>query len=102
MASDNARYDIAALRALAGEKVFARGAEYYRDGLVEILALEPRRVLAQVSGSEDYRTVVTGSGPQIGGECSCPAIADWGFCKHIVAAALAANAAGNHGEGEGA
>lgn len=102
MASDNARFDIGALRALAGEKVFARGTEYHRDGLVEILALEPRRVLAHVSGNEDYRTVVTGRGAQIGGECSCPAFEDWGFCKHIVAAALAANDAGSHGEGEGA
>jgi hypothetical protein len=82
--------------------VFARGAEYYRDGLVEILALEPGRVLAQVSGNEDYRTVVTGRGTQIGGECSCPAIEDWGFCKHIVAVALAANAMGGDVEEEGA
>lgn len=99
--SDHSRFDIGALRALAGEKVFARGAEYHRDGLVEILALEPGRVLAQVSGNEDYRTVVTGRGAKIGGECSCPAIEDWGFCKHIVAAALAANAVGGDVEGEG-
>jgi SWIM zinc finger len=101
MANDKTRFDIGALRALAGEKVFARGAEYYRDGLVEILALEPGRVLAQVSGNEDYRTVVTGRGTQIGGECSCPAIEDWGFCKHIVAVALAANAMGGDVEEEG-
>lgn len=92
MANDNTRFDIGALRALAGEKVFARGAEYHRDGLVEVLALEPGRVMAQVSGNEDYRTVVKGRGTQIGGECSCPAVEDGGFCKHIVAAALAANA----------
>jgi uncharacterized Zn finger protein len=101
MASDDARFDIGALRALAGEKVFARGEEYHRDGLVEILALEPGRVLAQVSGTEDYRTVVTGRGTEIGGECSCPAIEDWGFCKHLVAAALAANAAAGDAETDG-
>jgi hypothetical protein len=101
MANDNTRFDIGALRALAGEKVFARGAKYHRDGLVEVLALEPGRVVAQVSGNEDYRTVVTGRGTQIGGECSCPAVEDWGFCKHIVAAALAANAMGGDVEGEG-
>jgi uncharacterized Zn finger protein len=99
--SGHSRFDIAALRTLAREKVYARGAEYHRDGLVEILALEPGRVLAQVSGSEDYRTVVTGRGKQIGGECSCPAIEEWGFCKHIVAAALAANAARVDAEVEG-
>jgi hypothetical protein len=102
MANDNTRFDIGALRALAGEKVFARGAEYHRDGLVEILALEPGRILAQVSGNEDYRTVLTGRGTQIGGECSCPAIEEWGFCKHIVAVALAANAMRGDVDEEGA
>ena len=101
MANDKTLFDIGALRALAGEKVFARGAEYHHDGLVEILSLEPGRVLAQVSGNEDYRTVVTGRGTQIGGECTCPAIEDWGFCKHIVAAVLAANAAGGAVGAEG-
>jgi SWIM zinc finger len=100
--SDRSRFEIGALRALAGDKVFARGAEYHRDGLVQILALEPGRVLAEVAGNEDYRTVVTGHGTQIGGECSCPAFEDWGFCKHIVAAAIAANAADADADGEGA
>ena len=47
----------------------------------------------RVAGTEDYRTRVTGRGEDIAGECSCPAFDDWGFCKHMVAAALAANAA---------
>ena len=99
--SDRSRFEIGALRALAGDKVFARGAEYHRDGLVQIIALEPGRVLAQVAGNEDYRTVVTGHGTQIGGECSCPAFEDWDLCKHIVAAALAANASAGDPEAEG-
>jgi hypothetical protein len=85
------RFDVEALRELAGEKVFARGQAYHRDGEVEILVIEPDRILAQVAGSEDYRTELTGRGEDIGGECSCPAYQDWGFCKHMVAAALAAN-----------
>ena len=54
------RFDIETLRKLAGEKVFARGADYHSGGQVEILALEPTRVLAQVAGTEDYRTELTG------------------------------------------
>ncbi len=96
------RFDITDLRAVAGETVFARGAAYHRDGQVEILAIEPARVLAQVAGSEDYRTVVIGRGKEIGGECSCPFFADRGFCKHMVAAALAANAAPPDAGAEGA
>jgi uncharacterized Zn finger protein len=99
--TDRPRFDIGALRALAGEKVFARGVDYHRDGLVQFLALEPGRILAQVSGNEDYRTVVTGRGTEIGGECTCPAFEDWGLCKHMVAAALAANAAGDDAEAQG-
>jgi len=85
------RFDIDVLRELAGEKVFARGEAYYRDGQVEILAVEPGRVLAQVTGTEDYRTELKGNGEDVDGECSCPAWEDWGFCKHMVATALAAN-----------
>ncbi|QQS12999.1 MAG: SWIM zinc finger family protein [Rhodospirillales bacterium] len=87
------RFDVAALRRFAGDKVFARGEAYVERGQVEILAIEPGRVLAVVAGGEDYRTEVTGRGAGIGGECSCPAF-ERGFCKHMVAVALAANAAG--------
>src|SRR3984893_12799211 len=92
-AGPGVRFDVTALRKLAGEKVFERGEDYHADGQVEILSLEPERVLAQVAGSDDYRTVLTGRGKKIGGECSCPAFTDWGFCKHMVATALAANEA---------
>jgi tetratricopeptide (TPR) repeat protein len=85
------RFDLDAVRELAGKKVFARGEEYYRDGEVEILVIEPGRVLAQVSGTEDYRSELTGQGKDFDGACSCRAFEDWGFCKHLVATALAAN-----------
>jgi len=94
------RFDIDALRRLAGDKAFARGMAYHQAGQVEILSLEPGRVLARVSGSEDYRAVLTGEGADIDGACSCPAFDDWGFCKHLVAAALTANeAAASDGDG---
>ena len=84
------RFDIEALRRRAGA-AFARGEAYHREGRVEILAIEPRRVLAQVGGTEDYRVNLLGKGETIGGECDCPAFDDYGFCKHMVATALAAN-----------
>lgn len=94
------RFDIGALRELAGAKVFARGNEYYRDGSVELVSITPKRVVARVAGSEDYRAVLTGRGTDFGGECSCQAFVNWGFCKHMVATALAANAAGEGAEAE--
>jgi tetratricopeptide (TPR) repeat protein len=95
------RFDVPTLRKLAGDKVFERGEDYHAGGQVEILSLEPDRVLAQVAGTEDYRTVLTGRGRKLGGECSCPAFEDWGFCKHMVATALAANEAGDDTAADG-
>jgi uncharacterized Zn finger protein len=93
MSRGAARFDAAALRDRAGDTTFARGEAYQRSGQVAILSFDAARVVARVSGGEDYRTVVTGAGAAIGGECSCPAYEDSGFCKHMVAVALAANAA---------
>jgi uncharacterized Zn finger protein len=95
------RFDVGTLRKLAGDKVFERGEDYHADGQVELLSLETQRVLAQVAGSEDYRTILTGRGKKIAGECSCPAFSDWDFCKHMVATALAANALGEDAAADG-
>ncbi len=88
------RFDVAALRDVAGEKVFARGVDYHEDGQVEIVTFDRARVLARVIGSEVYRCELVGMGKKFSGECSCPAFSDWGFCKHLVATALAANSLG--------
>lgn len=96
------RFDTDLLRDLAGAQAYARGEAYHRDGQVEILTISAERVLARVAGTEDYRTVVTGRGAAIDGECSCRAFEEWGVCKHIVAVALAANAAGDGGDAEAA
>jgi uncharacterized Zn finger protein len=50
-------FDIDVLRERAGAKVFARGAAYHRDGQVEILAVKPGRVLAQVAYAEAAKLV---------------------------------------------
>src|SRR5574338_154422 len=88
------RFDVATLRELAGDKVFARGNEYKEDGRVEIVSIDRLRVLARVVGSEIYRSELRGTGKKFSGSCSCPAFSDWGFCKHLVATALAANELG--------
>jgi uncharacterized Zn finger protein len=95
------RFDIAALKRLAGG-AFVRGEAYHREGRVEILAIEPRRVLARVTGTEDYRVNLLGKGETIKGECDCPAFDDYGFCKHMVATALSANESDRGAESAGA
>ncbi|MGE9007451.1 SWIM zinc finger family protein [Leptospira interrogans] len=96
-AKSQPRFDIDVLRERAGAKVFARGEAYSVSGQVEILVIGPRRVLAEVAGTEDYRVELTGQGKEFDGACSCPAYGDWGFCKHLVATALAANDARTDG-----
>jgi uncharacterized Zn finger protein len=88
------QFDLDVLHDLAGDKVFERGVAYHQAGQVEILSVEPRRVVARVAGTEDYRSVLTGAGSDIDGTCSCPAFSDWGFCKHLVAVALTMNDSG--------
>src|ERR1700730_8677507 len=94
-AAGSHRFDVAALRDVAGEKVFARGIAYQEDGHVEIVTIDRVRVVARVVGSEVYRCELVGAGRKFSGECSCPAFSDWGFCKHLVATALAANSLGS-------
>lgn len=96
------RFDVAVLRELAGERGFARGEACHLNGQVVLLSIEAERVLAQVAGTMNYRTELVGHGEEIGGACSCPAFADRGFCKHMVAVALAANAAGGDAATDGA
>ena len=91
MTATQPRFDLDTLRATAGETVFARGTAYHAKGQVEIVAVEPQRVVARVLGTEVYRTELKGAGRGIDGQCSCPAFSNWGFCKHLVATALAAN-----------
>jgi uncharacterized Zn finger protein len=86
------RLDVQALLAVAGEKVFARGQAYHKDGQVEIVSIDGGVVAARVRGTQLYRTRLETQGGQLSGECSCPAFDDFGFCKHLVATGLAANA----------
>ncbi|MGH7023171.1 MAG: SWIM zinc finger family protein [Caulobacteraceae bacterium] len=85
------RFERAALRERAGEKVFARGVAYADEGRVRILSIGRGGIAARVVGSEPYSVTLTGSGRKFGGGCSCPAFEDWGFCKHLVALALTMN-----------
>lgn len=84
-------FDMNAVRDAAGDKIFARGETYHREGRVEIVSLTPRRITAQVLGEQRYRVTLASRTERIDGECSCPAFDDWGFCKHMVATALAVN-----------
>ena len=85
-------YTEADLRATVGADIFARGRDYYEGGMVEALVLRGDTLYASVAGSDDEPYQVTirfAAGEIADAECTCPY--DWGgWCKHIVAALLAA------------
>jgi uncharacterized Zn finger protein len=89
------RFDVAALRDAAGDKVFARGMAYHEGGQVDIVTFDRARVVARVMGSEVYRCELVGVGKNFSRECTCRAFEEWGICKHLVATALAANSLGS-------
>ena len=90
-----ARFPIKRLRDLTDEPAFSRGEDYFRRGKVSIFSADAAGVLAEVRGTETYRVHLTAPGKAFGGDCTCPAFDREGWCKHLVATALAANAAGD-------
>ena len=95
--SGHLRFDPDELRAMAGEKAFARGQGYADHGNIALLGVNDGGVLAAAFGTSDYTVWLDRSGLGISGHCSCPAYEDSGFCKHMVATALVANEAGRLG-----
>jgi superfamily II DNA or RNA helicase len=81
------------LRQMVESKIYSRGLEYYRDGLVGKLnisqELDQIKISATVSGSDNYDTEIfcdSESGEFSDSECDCPY--DWGTCKHVAALGL--------------
>lgn len=73
----------------AGEKIFKRGQTYFMNGHVDLLFYTHIKAAAEVQGTHVYRVdfeIINNDDLQA--ECTCPAMQDWGFCKHAVAAAL--------------
>lgn len=80
--------DQAAIRELAGERSFARGVAYQREGRVEFGTVGQERVAAVVRGTMPYETALWVGGGDLAWSCSCPVGDDGDFCKHCVALAL--------------
>jgi uncharacterized Zn finger protein len=87
------RLDIAAIRSAVGEKAFARGEGYAASGAAEIYSVDEARILARAFGTEVYRVELSWRAKGFAGRCTCPAYAEAGVCKHMVAVALLAEAA---------
>ncbi|MDE3016769.1 MAG: hypothetical protein KGI29_07640 [Pseudomonadota bacterium] len=80
----SARY----LREWAGDKVFGRGEDYYHENCVNLLNHTSQQAIAEVEGSQPYRVEWKLAGPTAMADCTCPAMPQYGFCKHAVALGL--------------
>src|SRR3954451_10204809 len=73
---------------LAGPKVYARGEKYWADGHVQLLEHTRDEAIAEVMGSQLYRVELKLTSKGLLANCTCPAMSDYGFCKHAVTLGL--------------
>ncbi|MFN3858841.1 MAG: SWIM zinc finger family protein [Caulobacter sp.] len=92
-------FDIPALTDGMPEARVMRGENYHAHGWVSLVDHGPGGLLAHVTGERGIAYVVDLAAPDgRDASCTCPDFQDGRLtCKHIVAAALAANAAGEAG-----
>jgi len=90
-----ALFDIAALTADMPEARVMRGENYFAHGWASLVDQGPDGLVAHVMGERGIAYVVDlASLDGTGARCTCPDFQDSGLrCKHVVAAALQANAA---------
>jgi uncharacterized Zn finger protein len=77
------------LKRLAGGISFERGIDYFEDGRVVSLVIDGATAAATVEGNRAYKVRMWLDKDSVGGECTCPAYANSGFCKHCAAVGLA-------------
>ena len=76
------------LRELAGAKVYARGEQYAAGENVHLHEHTRNVAVAEVMGSLPYHVELELTSKGLNAECTCPAMSDYGFCKHAVALGL--------------
>lgn len=77
-----------ALRGLAGERSFSRGAAYATDQRVEGLSEDGDFLVAEVCGTQEYHVELWVEDGALAYECDCPVGMDGACCKHCVAVGL--------------
>jgi hypothetical protein len=76
------------LHELAGPKIYARGQEYVANDHVQLHEHTRDEAIAEVMGSQPYRVELKLTSKGLTADCTCPAMSDYGFCKHAVALGL--------------
>jgi len=75
----------------AGQLSYARGEDYFEEGRVKNLVIEADHIRARVHGSQIYHVELWEDNSNLAFSCTCPFFEqEEAFCKHCVAASLAA------------
>ena len=66
-----------------------RGWRYMSSGAVVLTDIQPDQVNATCGGTQLYKVTLTLTDGKLSGRCTCPAVDDFGPCKHMAATAFA-------------
>ena len=77
-------------RQYGGFNIYRRGLEYYNAGRVKVESADDLEARCRVRGTRDYTVFLWVEENEMTASCTCPFAASGWFCKHMVAASLAA------------
>ena len=83
------QFSPATLKALAGDRSYARGVSYFETGAVMDLIDTGAAIKAIVRGNDDYHVTLRVQGRRLDYDCDCPVGESGACCKHVVAVGLA-------------
>jgi uncharacterized Zn finger protein len=82
------------IRDLVDDRYIDRGRAYLAGGQLQLTKVTSDQVTAKCAGTRLYNVTLCLKGKKLSGSCTCPAVDEFGPCKHIAATALAIMAQG--------
>lgn len=77
------------IRDLVDDRYIDRGRAYLAGGQLQLTKVTADHVTAKCAGTHLYNVTLRLKGEKLSGGCTCPAVDEFGPCKHIAATALA-------------
>lgn len=71
------------------EPYLSRGKAYFKEGLIELISIEPDLFKAWAIGTRAYKVSLRRTEKTTEGYCTCPAFEESHACKHIAAMGFA-------------
>lgn len=81
---------VEAMQEWAGERAFERGSRYFLEGRVRVSRTKGGAITGEAHGTDVYALWLKNTDGEWDWHCDCPAAEGGAFCKHLVAAVMAA------------